>query len=199
MGVFILREKFFCAIAILCVGLAACMQDASKFTALDLTGVNWGKDFLLQDSDGKNRTLADFRGRYVLLFFGFTQCPDVCPTALARAVEMRKKLGPDGARVQVVFVTVDPERDTPALLREYTQAFDQEFLGLRGSPESTKRVAAEFRVFYEKVPTGSSYTVNHSSMTYVFDSQGRLRLGLQHTKTAEEFAANLRTLMKQAS
>jgi protein SCO1/2 len=183
----------------LCLALAGCRGDAPKFNGTDLTGAGWGRDFSLQDPDGRTRTLADFRGEYVLLFFGYTHCPDVCPTTLTRAVEMKKKLGADGARVQVIFVTVDPERDTAALLREYTAAFDPTFLGLRADAEGTKRTAAEFKVFYEKVPAGSSYTINHSAMTYVFDSRGRLRLGLNYTQSADEIAADLRALMKQAS
>lgn len=179
--------------------LAGCGGDAPKFQGVDLTGAGWGRDFSLQDPEGRTRMLADFRGKYVLLFFGFTHCPDVCPTALTRAKEMRKLLGADAAKVQVIFVTVDPERDTAALMREYTAAFDPSFLGLRTDAEGTKRTAAEFKVFYEKVPTGSSYTVNHSAMTYVFDDKGRLRLGLKHTQGADEFAADLRTLMKQPS
>jgi len=183
----------------LCAALAGCGGQAPSFNGVDLTGADWGRGFSLQDPDGHTRTLADFRGKYVLLFFGFTHCPDVCPTALLRAQEMRKLLGADGAKVQVIFVTVDPERDTAALMREYTAAFDPSFLGLRADAEGTKRVASEFKVFYEKVPAGASYTVNHSALTYVFDAQGRLRLALQHTQTAEQFAADLRTLMKQSS
>ncbi|HUN68512.1 MAG TPA: SCO family protein [Burkholderiales bacterium] len=188
-------------LVVLVLGLAAagCGGDAPKFNGLDLTGADWGRDFRLQDPDGRTRTLADFRGKYVLAFFGFVLCPDVCPTALIRAAEMKKKLGADGARVQVIFITVDPERDTPALLREYVAAFDPDFLGLRTDAEGTRRVAAEFKVFYEKVPTGSSYTINHSALTYVFDPKGHLRLGLQHTQTADQYAADLRTLMKQGS
>ncbi len=183
----------------LVLAVSGCHGDAPKFIGMDLTGADWGRDFSLQDPDGKTRTLADFRGKYVLLFFGYTHCPDVCPTALTRAVEMKKKLGADGAKVQVIFVTVDPERDTATLMREYTAAFDPTFLGLRADAEGTKRTAAEFKVFYEKVPTGASYTVNHSALTYVFDPQGRLRLALNHTQSADEFAADLRTLMKQSS
>lgn len=193
-----MRRRRFLAF-LLALTAAGCGGDAPKFQGVDLTGANWGRDFALQDPDGKTRTLADFRGKYVLLFFGFTHCPDVCPTALTRAKEMRKLLGADAAKVQVIFVTVDPERDTPGLMREYTAAFDPTFLGLRADAEGTKRAASEFKVYYEKVPTGSSYTVNHGAMTYVFDAQGRLRLGLKHTQSAEEFAADLRTLMKQSS
>jgi protein SCO1/2 len=187
------------ALNVLVLALAGCGGDAPKFNGLDLTGADWGRDFSLQDPDGKTRTLAEFRGKYVLLFFGFVHCPDVCPTALTRAKEMRKLLGADAAKVQVIFVTVDPERDTAALMREYTAAFDPTFLGLRADAEGTRRAAAEFKVFYEKVATGSSYTVNHSAMTYVFDDKGRLRLALQHTQSPEQFAADLRTLMKNSS
>jgi len=193
------RRCLFLGILALGLALVGCRGDAPNFNGLDLTGANWGRDFSLQDPDGRTRTLADFRGKYVLLFFGFTHCPDVCPTALLRAQEMRKLLGADGEKVQVIFVTVDPERDTAALMREYTAAFDPSFLGLRADAEGTKRVASEFKVFYEKVPAGASYTVNHSALTYVFDAQGRLRLALQHTQTAAQFAADLRTLMKQSS
>lgn len=183
----------------LSTALAGCGREAPRYTGVDVTGADWGRDFSLQDPEGRTRTLADFRGRYVLLFFGFTHCPDVCPTALTRAKEVKRLLGADGERLQVIFVTIDPERDTPALLREYTAAFDPSFLGLRGDPEATKRTAAEFKAFYEKVPTGASYTVNHSAFTYAFDAQGRLRLALQHTQGAEQYAADLRILMKQAS
>ena len=189
-----------CALAAaLCVALAGCDGSAPNFNGTDLTGADWGRDFSLQDPDGRTRTLADFRGKYVLLFFGYTQCPDVCPTALVRAKETKDLLGADGKRVQVVFVTVDPERDTPELMRDYTAAFDPSFLGLRADAEGTKRVAKEFKVFYEKVHEGASYTVNHSALTYVFDAQGHLRLALKHTQTAEEYAADLRALMKQSS
>jgi protein SCO1/2 len=190
--------KWLASFSVAVLVLAGCRGDAPKFNGVDLTGADWGRGFSLQDPDGKTRTLADFRGKYVLLFFGFTHCPDVCPTALTRAKEMRKLLGADAAKVQVIFVTVDPERDTAALMREYTAAFDPTFLGLRADTEGTRRAASEFKVFYEKVPTGSSYTVNHSAMTFVFDDTGRLRLGLRHTQSAEEFAADLRTLMKQS-
>jgi len=181
------------------LALAGCGGGAPKFNGTDLTGASWGRDFSLQDPDGRTRTLADFRGSYVLLFFGYTHCPDVCPTALTRAAEVKKMLGADGDRLQVIFVTVDPERDTAELMRSYTAAFDPKFLGLRGSEEATRRAAAEFKVFYEKVPSGASYTVNHTAMTYVFDAKGRLRLGLQHTQSAGQFAADLQALMKQDS
>jgi protein SCO1/2 len=171
---------------------------AASFNGYDVTGVKWGRDFELQDVDGRTRRLADFRGKYVLLFFGFTQCPDVCPTALARAVEVRRMLGADAERVQVIFVTVDPERDTPELLRAYTGAFDPSFIALRGDLAAIKRVTAEFKVVYEKVPTSaSSYSINHTALTYVIDPRGRVRLALRHNQSAAEYAADLRTLMKE--
>lgn len=190
--------RFF-AWAMLALALAGCGAQGEKFEGVDLTGVSWGKDFQLQDPDGRVRSLADFRGKVVAVFFGFVQCPDACPTALARALEAKKRLGADGERLQVVFITVDPERDSAELLRQYTAAFDPTFLGLRGTPDQTRRVANEFKVFYEKVATGSSYTVNHSTMTYLFDPQGRLRVGLSHALGAEQFAHDVRLLLKQAS
>ncbi len=172
--------------------------DKPHWNGVDLTGSSWGRELTLTDPDGRRRTLAEFRGRPVMVFFGFTQCPDVCPTALIRATEIRKLLGADGVRLQVIFVTVDPERDTPSLLREYTAAFDKDFLGLRGDEATTKKVADEFHVFYEKVPTGKSYTVNHTSLSYVFDTEGRLRLGEPHAYSAAQVAEDLKQLLGPA-
>ncbi|MBM3531278.1 MAG: SCO family protein [Alphaproteobacteria bacterium] len=186
-------------ILLLCAAAAGCGGDEPKFNGIDVTGADWGRDFRLQDPDGRTRSLADFRGKYVMLFFGFTHCPDVCPTALTRAKEVKRLLGADGERLQVIFVTVDPERDTPVLLREYTAAFDPSFLGLRDDTDATKRTAAEFRAFYEKVPTGAGYAVNHSAFTYVFDPQGRLHLAMPHLQSAEPYAADLLVLMKRTS
>ncbi len=185
--------------AVLCLLLvAACERPSVKFNGTDLTGAEWGRDFSLQDPEGRTRTLKDFRGKLVMMFFGYLNCPDVCPTTLARAVEVKKKLGADGSRVQVIFITVDPARDTASLVGQYTRAFDPDFLGLRGSEDQTRDTAKEFKVFYEKVPSGSSYTVNHSAISYVFDTQGRLRLALRHTQSADEVAADLRTLLNQS-
>ena len=154
--------------------LQACSGDKPKFAGIDLTDTKKDVQFTLSDVNGKERTLEDFRGSYVMLFYGFTQCPDVCPTTLGRAVEVRKKLGADAAKLRVVFVSVDPDRDTPELLRNYLQAFDPEFVGLRGTGEQTKVAAKALNVFFEKVPTGGSYTINHTALTYIFDPQGRL-------------------------
>ena len=144
--------------------LSACDQlgqatgQQPSFRGIDITGAPYGRDFRLTDVDGQERTLADYRGKLVLLYFGFVQCPDVCPTALTRAVETKRLLGPDGDQLQVIFVTVDPERDTPEILREYMAAFDPSFVALRGDAQRLKETAAEFKVFYRQVPTGSSYT-----------------------------------------
>ena len=177
--------------------LSGCSDNKPAFKGVDITGANYGRSLQLPDSSGKLRSLDEFKGKFVLLFFGFTQCPDVCPTALTRAQEIKQQLGKDGERLQVIFVSVDPERDTPELLGNYLAAFDRSFIGLRGDAEQTRQAAAEFKVFYEKVPTGSSYTINHTAMSYLFDAQGRLRLALRHTQTAEEHVADLRLLMRE--
>ena len=165
------------------------------FESIDITGAPYGRDFRLLDPDGKPRQLSDFRGRVVLVFFGFTQCPDVCPTALARAVEVMKQLGSDAQRVQVIFVTVDPERDTPALLREYMRAFDPSFLGLYADPTTTAQTAREFKVYYAKVPTPSGYTIDHSAITYAFDAAGRLRLAIKHEQSVQSVSADVKRLL----
>jgi protein SCO1 len=175
-------------------GLLGCAP-RSAFHSVDITGADWGRDFRLRDPSGQERTLADFRGRAVLLFFGFTQCPDVCPTALTRAAEVLRLLGDEGGRVQVIFVTVDPERDTPELLRAYTHAFHPSFLGLWGTLEQTAAAAQEFKVIYQKVPTGSSYTMDHTAISYAFDPGGRLRLAVRHAETAPEVAQDLERLL----
>ena len=176
----------------------ACQKAAPTFASIDLTGADYGRDFSLQDPDGRTRTMADFRGQAVMLFFGFTQCPDACPTALARAAEVRRLLGPQGERLQVIFVTVDPERDSAAVLKEYTHAFDPSFLGLRTDLPGTAVVAKEFKVIYRKVPTGSSYTMDHTAFTYVLDPQGRLRLAMRHELSAQDAARDVSTLLAQA-
>jgi protein SCO1/2 len=177
------------------LSLASCGRRGAAFHSIDVTGAGWGRDFRLRDPAGREGTLADFRGKVVLLFFGFTQCPDVCPTALSRAVEVLHVLGDDGGRVQVIFATVDPERDTPELLREYTQAFHPSFLGLRADAERTAEVANEFRVIYQKVPTASSYTMDHTALSFVFDPTGRLRLTVRHGDAARDVADDIRQLL----
>lgn len=182
--------------------LAACSPRDSgsgtgsvKFNGIDVTGADYGTDFRLADPQGRERTLADFRGKVVLLFFGFTQCPDVCPTALSRAVEVMRLVGDDGSKVQVLFATVDPERDTAELMQAYTTTFHPSFVGLRADLERTRETAKHFKVFFAKVPTGSSYTMDHTAMTYAFDPQGRLRLAIRHSATAQETAHDVGLLL----
>jgi protein SCO1/2 len=180
--------------------LAACGPAAPTFKGADITGASFGREFALADHHGKSRTLADFRGKAVAIFFGFTQCPDVCPTALSTLAEAMRRLGPDAARVQVLFVTVDPERDTAELLSRYVPAFHPSFLGLYGDAEATARVAKEFKILYQKVPgpTPDTYTMDHSAGLYLFDPQGRLRVFESHGQGAEAIAHDLRELLKSA-
>ncbi|THF63995.1 SCO family protein [Pseudothauera nasutitermitis] len=178
--------------------LAGCEAPAPTFNATDVTGAPYGRQLAMTDHNGQPRTLEDFRGKVVTLFFGFTQCPDVCPTSLSNMAEVMRLLGPDADRVQALFVTVDPERDTQALLAEYMPVFDPRFVGLYGSLEQTAEVAKEFRVFYRKSgdTSGMNYTIDHSAGTYVFDTQGRMRLYLKHGETPENIAADIRQLLE---
>jgi protein SCO1/2 len=178
--------------------LSGCEGDAgpAAFKGIDLTGAPYGQGFDLTDMNGQPRSLASFSGQVVMLFFGFVQCPDVCPTALNRAVQVMQLLGREqAARLQVLFLTVDPERDTPELLRDYMAAFDPRFLALRGTAEQTRQTADAFKVFYKKVPTGSSYTMDHTALSYLFDPQGHLRVALRHEQTADECAHDVRLLL----
>lgn len=186
-------------VAALAVLIAGCNRagDAAApgFRGIDLTGAPYGRNFRLTDADGRERTLADYKGKAVLMYFGFVQCPDVCPTALIRAAKVKQLLGADGDKLQVIFITVDPERDTPEVIKAYTAAFDPSFIGLYGDAKRTRETADEFKVYYKQVPTGSSYTMDHSALSYAFDPQGRLRLALRHEQTAEDYAHDLRQLL----
>lgn len=168
-----------------------------SFQNTDLTGLDYARDFALTDHNGKARTLADFKGKVVVMFFGYTQCPDVCPTTMAEMANVVKELGPAGKDVQVLFVTVDPERDTRELLAQYVPAFNPDFLGLYGDAAATAKVAKEFKVFYAKVPgaTPGSYSMDHTAGSYVFDRNGKLRLFLRHGKGAAAIVPDLRQLL----
>lgn len=182
-------------------GFAACQRGGGQsFKAIDITGANYAKSLELADVDGQRRTLADFKGKVTVVFFGYTHCPDVCPTTLAELAQVKKALGADGDRVQGVFVTIDPERDTPAVLKAYVTSFGKDFVALRGTPEETKAAAAQFKVFYAKVPgkTEGSYTMDHTAGSYVFDAQGRIRLFTRYGVGAEALAADLRLLLSDA-
>lgn len=177
--------------------LASCSPAGPKFKASDVTGASFGRDFALIDHTGKPRTLADYRGKAVVIFFGYTQCPDVCPTTLAALAEAMKALGPDADRVQVLFVTVDPDRDTQSLLAQYVPAFDPRFVGLYGDAAATERVAKEFKIIYQKQPgpTPGTYTVDHSAGTFIIDPQGRLRVYVSHGQSPDVFVHDLRELL----
>lgn len=172
---------------------------ASKipFHGVDITGAEYGRKLELPDQDGKPRTLADFKGKVTVVFFGYTQCPDVCPTTMVELAQVKKSLGADGERIQGVFVTVDPERDKPDLLKAYMASFDPGFVALRGTAEQTQATAKEFKVFYAKVPgkTEGSYTMDHTAGSYVFDAAGRLRLFVRYGSGAEALTADLKTLL----
>ena len=177
--------------------LAAACADEPRFKSTDITGVDYGKSLQLTDHAGRARTLEDFRGKAVVLFFGFTHCPDVCPTTLGDISGALKQLGPDADRVQVLFVTVDPERDTKEALARYVTAFDPRFLGLYGDAAATRQAAQEFKIYYEKRKTADSYSVDHSAQSYVIDPQGRLRLLVRHERIGSDLAADLRTLLEE--
>jgi len=186
-------------LGVACLPLSACKRSAPVFNGIDITGASYGSDFHLTGHDGKTYTLHQFKGKYVLLFFGYTQCPDVCPTALTRALNIRQQLGADGKQLQVVFITVDPERDTQPLLAEYMRAFDPAFLGLYGSLQQTEDVAKEFRVFYKKVPGDNSYSMDHTAISYLYDINNKIRLAFKHEQSAEQCAADIRTLIQTQS
>ena len=184
---------------LLCCALAlgACKREPVKFNGVDITGANYAKDFTLTDHNGKARTLADFRGKVVVMFFGFTQCPDVCPTTLADMAKVKQKLGAQGEQLQVLLVTLDPKRDTPAVLSQYVPGFDPSFLGLTGTQEAIAQTAKDFKVFYQMVSgkTATSYTLDHTAASYVFDSQGRVRLFLRYGLGVDESVADIKRLM----
>lgn len=171
------------------------------FKAIDITGADYAQALELADPEGRRRTLAEFKGRVTVVFFGFTHCPDVCPTTLVELAAVKQQLGADGERVQGVFVTVDPERDTPELLKAYVENFDKGFVALRGTPEETAATAKHFKVYYKKVPgqTPTSYTMDHTAGSYVFDTQGRIRLFTRYGTGAEALAHDLKILLAEPS
>lgn len=191
--------KFWLTIVIAAsVFLAGCEPAKLPFNAIDITGVQgYGNDFRLTDHTGKPRTMADFRGKVVAIFFGFTQCPDVCPTTLAEMNQVMQLLGKDSERLQVLFITIDPKRDTPELLNKYVPSFNPAFLGLYGDAAATAQVAKDFKIIYRAVPgkTADSYTMDHSAGMLVFDPEGRLRLFMNYGLAADKMAADIKRLL----
>ena len=187
------------AFLLACVaGLAACSPDKPQFRAIDITGAEYARDFNLTDHNGQPRSIKDFAGKVVVVFFGFTQCPDVCPTALAELAEVKRMLGKDGDKLQGIFVTVDPERDTPEVLKGYMANFDPSFLALRGTAEQLAAMAKDYKVYYKKVDgkTPTSYTMDHSAGSFVYDTQGRIRLYTRYGSGAQALADDIRLLLK---
>jgi protein SCO1/2 len=178
--------------------LAGC-QPKHKFENTDVSGATYGKDFALTDHTGKPRTLADFKGKVVAMFFGYTQCPDVCPTTMVMMREVMQQLGDDANRTQVLFVTIDPERDTQALLKQYVPSFDPRFLGLTGTPEQIAATAKEFKVFYQKVPSDNAgnYTMDHFAGMYLYDPEGHLRLFVRYGQQPGPIANDIRALLNK--
>lgn len=178
--------------------LAACSPDKPSFRSIDITGADYARDFRLADFNGQQRTMADFRGKVVVVFFGFAQCPDVCPTALSDLVQVKQLLGADGSKLQAVFITLDPERDSAEVLKAYTANFDPGFLALRPTPEELPELARHFKIFYRKNEgkTAGSYTLDHSAGSYVFDPQGRVRLYTRQGIKPEALAEDLRILLR---
>jgi protein SCO1/2 len=184
----------------LMLALSGCDKRDAKplvFWNTDLTGLDYAKDFALTDHNGKPRTLADFKGKVVVVFFGYTQCPDVCPTTLTTMAGVMKQLGPQADRLQVLFITVDPERDTQVLLSEYVPAFDPRFLGLFGDKAATERTAKEFKVIYQRVDgrTPGSYSMDHTAASFVFDPQGRIRLYVKKDQTVDTIVHDIKVLL----
>ena len=184
----------FCAFAL----VSACSPDKPKFNAIDVTGANYAKGFSLKDHTGQERKLTDFKGKVVVVFFGYTQCPDVCPTTMTELVEVKRLLGAKGDKLQAVFITLDPARDTAELLNAYVTNFDSSFVALIPTPEQLVEVAKEFKIYYKKVDgkTPTSYTMEHSAGSYIFDGQGQVRLFSRYGSDAQAIAQDVTMLLK---
>lgn len=199
MSVLMNRRKVIAGMGLLGLGLLTGCDTRGQLSykyGKDLSDKILGRTFKLKDTHGDVQTLSSFRGMMPMVFFGFTQCPAICPTTLARAAKIKKLMGKDGDRLQVIFITLDPERDTPQVLDAYVKAFDPSFVALYGSLEETAATAKEFDVFFEKVPSGSTYTLSHTATSYVYDSRGTLRLGLSQSLSAQECTEDLLTVME---
>jgi len=197
----VIRALLACTLSVVLAGvLPACTQQAPAFSSVDITGVDYAKDFALTDHNGKLRHVSDFKGKVVVVFFGYTQCPDVCPTTMADLAEVKKSLGADGERLQVLFVSVDPERDTPEVLKGYMANFDPTFLALYTTPDKLAALAKDYKIYYKKVDgkTPTSYTVDHSAGNYVYDPKGQLRLFTRYGGSAKALADDIRLLLKQS-
>ena len=190
------------AVAVTTTALAGCFESKPSFVSVDITGADYARDFSLPDQHGKQRSIKDFAGKIVVVFFGYTQCPDVCPTTMAELADIRQMLGKDGERLQAVFVSVDPERDTPEVLKAYVENFDASFIALR--PASTEQLAAlakEYKMYYKRVDgrTPTSYTMDHSAGSYIYDTRGQLRLYSRYGMGAKALSGDIVQLLKQGA
>jgi protein SCO1 len=200
------RRRALLALAGGALALAGCERiglgrSKPSFQGVDITGADYARQLALPDVDGRMRTLGDFKGKVTVVFFGYTQCPDVCPTTMAELAEVKRALGADGQRLQGVFVTLDPERDTPQVLKAYLQHFDAGFVALRGTPEQTQAAAKEFKVFYAKVPgkAEGSYTLDHTAGAFIFDADGRVRLFTRYGAGAKALAGDIQQLLRESA
>jgi protein SCO1/2 len=185
------------AVALSVLGLTACMDPKAAFKGVDITGADYAKELNLPDQNGQVRKIKDFSGKLVVVFFGYTQCPDVCPTTMQELAEVKRLLGADGDKLQAVFVTVDPERDTTELLKAYVENFDPSFVALRPTPEQLPQIAKEFKIYFKRVEgkTPTSYTMDHSAGSYTFDAQGKVRLFNRYGMGAEALAHDFKLLL----
>ncbi|MDM0120702.1 SCO family protein [Variovorax arabinosiphilus] len=179
--------------------MAGCTDPKPSFNAVDMTGADYAKNFALKDADGKERTLADFKGKVVVLFFGYAQCPDVCPTTMTEMAQVKQQLGKDGDKLQVLFVTVDPDRDTPEVMKAYMGAFDPAFVALIPTQDQLAAMAKDYKAYYKKVDgkTPTSYSMDHSAASYIYDTQGRLRLYARYGAGVAPMVADVQALIKQ--
>lgn len=203
----LVRRRFMAHVGGACLvaalGLAGCSDSGStpvaeSFSGIDITGADYATGFSLVDQNGQLRTLADFKGKVVVIFFGYTQCPDVCPTSLGELAEAKRLLGPDGDRLQGLFISVDPERDTPEIMKQYMASFDPSFLALYAAPDALPALAKQFKVYYKKVEgkTPTSYTMDHSAGSYMYDPQGRIRLYFRYGAGPQALADDVKKLLK---
>ena len=179
--------------------LGACSPGKPSFHGTDITGADYAKDFALTDFNGQPRTLADFKGKAVVIFFGYTQCPDVCPTTMGELVQVKQALGTEGDKLQVLFISVDPERDTPEVLKAYMANFDPTFVGLTGTEEQLAAVAKDFKIYFKKVDgkTPTSYTMDHSAGSYIYDPKGNLRIYSRYGSGAQALQSDVKALLAQ--
>lgn len=195
--------RWFAAVwAVAMFALAGCQPAAQSpvFQATDISGAGFARDFRLTDHNGRIRTLADFKGKVVAIFFGYTHCPDVCPTTLSDFAAALKQLGRQAERVQVIFVTLDPQRDTPAILKQYVPAFNPDFLGMYTDADTLKQLAKDYKIVYQRtsVKAADDYLIDHSAGTYIYDPAGNLRLLMPYGSSPEAITHDLRILLSRA-